>query len=194
MDKELTKDGKENEEIDALIEKLSSSAIEFRNATGNIIFNRLRRLFQSKEKQITSDTRLQEIFPENCTEGDWVELEKIGLKIPGLKRAKAYSHISVIYLIVALGSLFVFSILNLDLVFVVWGLPIFGFILTLTCCPILLFMLIFKRRHFPCETVDSLIDQIIAANWTDLITEDKKLFKDIVRQENEFGERTSAQQ
>jgi hypothetical protein len=55
-------------------------------------------------------------------------------------------------------------------------------------------MLAFKRRYFPCDTVDDLIDQIISVNWTDLITDDKKLFKDIVRQENEFGERASAQQ
>ena len=76
MDKELTKDDTGNEKIDSLIEKLSSSAIEFRNTTDDIIFKRLRRLFQSKEKQITRDTRLKEIFPDNCTEGDWEELKK----------------------------------------------------------------------------------------------------------------------
>ena len=194
MDRELTKDNKDNEEIDTLIEKLSSSAVEFRNTTGDIIFKRLRRLFQIKQKQITRDSRLKEIFPNNFNETDWDKLEKVGLKIPGLQRAKAYDYLSMTYLILALGSLFVFSILNLDLVFVVWGLPIFGIILTLTCCPILLFMLVFKRRHFPCDTVDELVDQIISVNWTDLITDDKKLFKEIVRQENEFGDRASAQQ
>jgi hypothetical protein len=193
VDRELIKDNKENEEIDSLIEKLSSSAIEYRNATGDIIFKRLRRLFRTKQKEITRDSRLKEIFSKNFTEWEWEKLEKIGLKIPGLQRAKAYNYLSLTYLIVALGSLFVFSILNLDLVFIVWGLPIFGIILILTCSPIPLFMLVFKRRNFPCDTVDELVDQIISVNWTDLITDDKKLFKEIVRQENEFGGRASAQ-
>jgi hypothetical protein len=186
-------DNKENEEIDLLIEKISSSAIEFRNTTSDIIFKRLRRLFQTKQKQITRDSRLKEIFPDNFNETDWEELEKIGLKIPGLQRAKTYDYLSVTYLIIAFGALFIFSILNFDLVFAVWGLPIFGFILTLTGSPILLFMLVFKRRYFPCDTVDDLIDRIISVNWTDLITDDKKLFKDIARQENEVGDRASTQ-
>lgn len=194
MDRELTEDKKEREEIDSLIEKLSSSATEFRNTTGDIIFKRLRRLFQTKQKQATRDSRLKDIFPVNFNEADWDELEKIGLRIPGLQRAKTFDYLSVTYVIVAFGTLLIFSILNLDFVFMVWGLPILGFIVTLTASPILLFMLLFKRRHFPCDTVDELVDQIISVNWTDLITDDKKLFKEIVRQENEFGDRASAQQ
>jgi hypothetical protein len=194
VDRELTEDNKEKEEIDSLIEKLSGSAIEFRNTTGDIIFKRLRRLFETKQKQITRDSRLEDIFPDNFNEADWDELEKIGLRIPGLQRAKKFDYLSVTYLIIAFGGLFIFSILNLDLVFIVWGLPIFGFIVTLTASPMLLFMLVFKRRHFPCDTVDDLVNQIISVNWTDLITDDKKMFKEIARQENEFGERASAQQ
>ena len=193
VDRELTEDNKAKEEIDSLIEKLSSSAIGFRNTAGDIIFKRLRRFFQTKQKQITRDSRLKEIFPDNFTETDWYELERVGLKIPGLHRAKAYDYLSVTYLIIAFGTLFIFSILNLDLVFAVWGLPILGFIITLTGSPVLLFMLVFKRRYFPCDTIEDLIDLIISVNWTDLITDDKKLFKDIVRQENEFGDRASAQ-
>ncbi len=194
MDKELTEDNKEKEEIDSMIEKLSSSAIEFRNTAGDIIFKRLRRLFQTKQKQVARDSRIKDIFPHNFNEADGEELEKIGLRIPGLRRAKTFDYLSVTYLIVAFGTLLIFSILNLDLVFIVWGLPILGFNATLTASPLLLFMLVFKRRHFPCDTLDELVDQIISANWTDLITDDKKLFKDIVRQENEFGDRASAQQ
>jgi len=194
VDRELTDDNKGKEEIDSMIEKLSSSAIEFRTTSGDIIFKRLRRLFQTKQKQVTRDSRLKDIFPDNFNETDWDELEKIGLRIPGLQRARAFDSLSVTYLIVAFGTLLIFSILNLDLVFMVWGLPILGFIATLTASPMLLFMLVFKRRYFPCDTVDELVDQIISVNWTDLITDDKKLFKDIVRQENEFGGRASAQQ
>jgi hypothetical protein len=194
VDKELTEDNKEKEEIDSMIEKLSNSAIEFRNTAGDIIFKRLSRLFQTKQKQVTRYSRIKDIFPDNFNEADWDELEKIGLRIPGLQRAKTFDYLSMTYLIVAFGTLLIFSILNLDLVFIVWGLPILGFIATLTVSPLLVFMLVFKRRHFPCDTVDELVDQIISVNWTDLITDDKKLFKDIVRQENEFGDRASAQQ
>lgn len=194
MDRKVTMDNNENKEIDSLIEKLSSSAMEFRNTTGDIIFKRLGRLFQSKEKQITRDSRLKDIFPENFNETDWNELGKIGFRIPGLQRAKTFDYLSTTYLIIAFGGLFIFLILNLDLIFIVWGLPIFGFILTLTGSPMLLFMLVFKRRHFPCDTVENLVDQIISVNWTDLVTDDKKMFKEIVRQENEFGGRASAQQ
>jgi hypothetical protein len=192
VDRELTDDNTEKEEIDLLMEKLSSSAIEFRNASGDIIFKRLRRLFQ--QKQVTRDSKLKDIFPNSFGEMDWYELEKIGLRIPGLRRAKTFDYLSVTYLIVAFATLLIFSIVNLDLVFIVWGLPILGFIVTLTASPILLFMLVFKKRHFPCGTVDELVDQIISVNWTDLIADDKKLFKEIVRQEKEFSDRAIAQQ
>lgn len=192
VDKELTNNNKETEEIDALIEKISGSSIEFRHTTGDIIFKRLGRFFQTKQKEITRDSRLKEMFSDNFNAMDWHELERIGLKIPGLQRAKMYNYLSIIYLIVSHGALFIFSILNLDLVFAVWGFPILGFIMTLTASPMLLFMLLFKRRYFPCDTIDDLIDQIISANWTDLMTDDKKLFKEIVRQENEFANRASA--
>lgn len=194
LDKELTEDNKEKVEIDSLIEKLSSSAIECRNTAGDIILKRLRRLFQTKQKQVTRDSRLKDIFPGNFSEADWDELEKIGLRIPGLQRAKTFDYLSLTYLIVAFGTLLIFSTLNLDLVFIGWGLPILGFIVTLTASPMLLLMLVFKRRHFPCDTVDELVDQIVSVNWRDLITDDKKLFKEIVRQESEFRDRASAQQ
>jgi hypothetical protein len=193
MDREPLKDNKQEIDIDLLIEKLSNSAIGFRNTTGDIIFKRLRRLFQAKQKQITRDSRLKEIFPESFNEADWKELEKIGLRIPELKRSKTFDYLSVTYLAGAFGSLLIFSILNLNLVFVVWGLPIFGFIMTLAASPMLLFLLVFKRQHFPCDTVQNLVDQIISANWTDLITDDKKLFKEILQQESEYEKRINLQ-
>jgi hypothetical protein len=62
MDIELTEDNKENKTIDSLIEKLSSSSIEFRNTIRDIIFKRLRRLFQTK--QITRDSKTKGSFFE----------------------------------------------------------------------------------------------------------------------------------
>ena|SRR5690606_35756101 len=119
MDRELNTDNKQNEEIDSLIEKLSGSAIEFRNTASAIIFKRLRRLLQTKQKQITRESRLKEIFSHNVSEEDWDELKIIGLKIPVLQRAKMFNYLLVIYLIVAFGVLFIFSILNWNLVFAV---------------------------------------------------------------------------
>jgi len=194
MESVSAKDNSASEELDSLMEKLSTSAIEFRRTTSNIIFERLRRLFQSMNKEISKDSKLKEIFPDNFTQADWDELQRIGLKIPGLRRTKVFDYLAVTYLIVALGSLLVFSILNLDLIFAVWGLPIFGFTIVLAGSPILLLTLVFKRRYFPSETIDKLVDQIVSVNWTDLLNDDKRMFKEIVRQENEFANRASAQE
>jgi hypothetical protein len=59
---------------------------------------------------------------------------------------------------------------------------------------LILFMMLFKRRHLPCDTIDDLIESIISANWTELLTDDKRLFKELVREEEDWRRRASAQQ
>jgi hypothetical protein len=42
------------------------------------------------------------------------------------------------------------------------------------------------------DNVDNLVDGIIAENWSSLLADDKKLFKEILEQELTKGKRTSA--
>lgn len=193
MDKELTEDEKEIQEVDSLIDKLAGSAIEFRKSIYDIIFNRVSRFFGKKNKVITSDTQLKELFRSNFTEADWEELHDVGLKIPGLQRAKLFDHLTWIYFAIAFVTLVTLTIKNIEVVFAVWGLPILGGIITLSISPLILFMMLFKRRHLPCDTIDDLVESIISANWTELLTDDKRLFKELVREE-EWRRRASAQQ
>jgi hypothetical protein len=180
--------------VRTLIDKLSSSAIEFRRSIYDIIFKRLSRFFAKKNKSITSDTQLKELFGTNFTEADWEELHDIGLKIPGLQRAKLFDHLTWIYFAIAFITLVTLTIKNIELVFAVWGLPILGGVITLAISPLILFMMLFKRRHLPCDTIDDLIESIISANWTELLTDDKRLFKELVREEEDWRRRASAQQ
>jgi hypothetical protein len=194
MDKELTENEKEIQEVDSLIDKLSGSAIEFRKSIYDIVFQRLSRFFRTKNKEIAKDTRLKDIFNSNFTEADWEELRNIGLRIPGLQRAKLFEHLTLTYFIAAFVTLVTLAIKNFELVFAVWGLPVLGIIITLTCSPLLLFMMIFKRRYLPCDTIDNLVESIISLNWTELLTDDKSLFKELVREEEDYRRRASAQQ
>jgi hypothetical protein len=182
---------KELEEIDRLIHKVWNSALEFRNAIREIIFIRLHRFFGKMNKEIKTDTDLKLLFKGDVTELEWEELKEIGLRIPGLERAKVFERISVVYGIAALIALMILAVKNLELLFVLWGLPIFGLFL-LALSPLVLLMMLFKRRHLPCDNVDQLIEMIISLNWTDLLTDDKRLFKMLIRQEEEWKKRASA--
>lgn len=189
MDRES--EAEAEDEINTLIEKLSSSGIEFRKTTSEIIFKRLSRQFAKEGQQITRESLLTNILPVGFNETHWDALEQIGFKIPGLRRSKVFYYLKTTYLVIAFCTLVILTITNFKLVFVVWGLPIFGMITMVIFSPVLVFMLLFKRRHLPCDTVGELIDQIISVNWTDLISNDKQMFKDLVRQEEELSKRVS---
>jgi len=161
MDKESTADQKE---IDSLIDKLSGSGIEFRKSIYEVIFNRLKRFFRTKNKTIKKDTQLKELFGSSFTEADWEELHDIGLKIPELQRSKVFNYLTWIYFVVVFITLVTLAFKNFELVFAVWGLPILGGIITLSVSPLILFMMLFKRRHLPCDNIDNLIENIISVN------------------------------
>jgi hypothetical protein len=198
MDRET--ETKEQQEIDTLIEKLSNSGVEFRKTIAVIILKRLYRLFQAKNKQITKDSYLRDLLSENFNETEWNDLEKIGLRIPGLRRSKVFDYVSTTYLISALVVLAILIIRNFKEAFAIGelfaasGLSFFGIIVMMACSPSIIFLMLFKRRHLPCETINDLIDLIISVNWTDLLSDDKQLFKDLIRQEEEWSRRARSQQ
>jgi hypothetical protein len=72
-----------------------------------------------------------------------------------------------------------------------WGLPLVGpfssfhFLLYYYYCCYL------KGKNIPVSTVGSLVDRIISENWSDLFADDKKLFKEILREELESRKRTN---
>lgn len=179
-------------EIDLLIKKVSNSTSDFRESVREIIFIRLHRFFERRNKQAKWDTELKLLLGDNVAESEWDELRELGLKIPMLERAKSFEKISIGYCIAALIVLVILTIRNLDLLFVVWGLPIFGGAILIVLSPLLLLMKFFKRRHLPSETIDEFIELIISANWTDLVADDKRLFKMLVREEEEWKKRISA--
>ena len=192
MENEIESQDKELGEIDLLIYKVSNSAFEFRNAIRHIILIRLHRFFHKRNKEIKTDTDLKLLFGSEVTELKWEELKEIGLRIPNLERSKVFGRISVVYCIAALVALAILAIKNLELIYVVWGLPIFGGVILIALTPLLLLTMLFKRRHFPCANIDQLIEMIISVNWADLLSDDKRLFKMLVREEEERQKRASA--
>jgi hypothetical protein len=179
-----------NKEVEKQIEEISSSAIEFRKSIDTIIFNRLKNFFKSEGKEISRESKIKVLLGKHFTAHDWYQLENIGLRIPNLKRHKAFTYVTAVYVVVSVITWTVFFLTNLDEVFAVWSLP-FGFIAivlsTLTISPILGFMAIFKKTRLPVDDIDKLVDRIIAENWFDLLTDDKRLFKEILRQELTSG-------
>jgi hypothetical protein len=173
-------------EIDLLIERISNSGIEFRRSIDEAIFKRLKRFFNKRNRQITRETRLEAIFTKQSLVKEWEELKEIGLIIPELERNRAYGYLTAIYFIVTFLALITVAFKNLDLVFVLWGLPVLGIIITLVGGPLILFMILFRKKYLPCTTVDELVDQIVSANWSNLMNDGKKLFKQIITEEEKM--------
>jgi len=184
-----------SKEIERQIEEISSSAIEFRKSIDRLIFRRLKDYFKTKGKKISRNSELKDLLGGQFTSRDWYELENIGLKIPKLRRHKAFKYMTAGYVLIAVITSTVTVLTNLDKIFVVWSLPlsiIASVMFTLTFSPILIFIAIFKKRFLPVCNVDDFVDGIIAENWSDLLTDNKRLFKELLRQELTSTKRASA--
>jgi hypothetical protein len=184
-----------DKETEKQIEEKSTSAIEFRQSIDGIVFGRLSDFFKVKGKHISRDSGLKDLLGKQFTTSDWYELEDIGLRIPKLRRHKAFSYVTTAYFLIAITIWIVIFFSNLANVSVLWSSSlglIASILFTLTFSPILLLMAIFKKRLLPVDNVDNLVDGIIAENWSNLLADDKKLFKEILEQELTKGKRASA--
>lgn len=186
MEQEQKNGNIEQEKIDLLIKEISNSAIEFRTSAYTAIFKRLQKFFARKNKNITRDTELIDILGTNFSQAEWKELNQIGLRMPELQRSKLFDKVTWIYLILAGLTFLVLAIKNYEFIFVLWGFPIIGIITTVIFSPIILFLFIFKRSHLPCDTIDELIEIIISINWTDLVSDEKKLLKEIIKKDGDY--------
>jgi hypothetical protein len=184
-----------DKEIERQIEEISSSAIEFRESIDRIIFGRLKDFFREKGKDISRASNLKDLFGKQFRPSDWYQLQDIGLTIPELRRHKAFGYVTTAYVLIAIITWIIIFSTNLDTISVVWTLPlgvIASVMLTVTFSPVLGFMAIFKKRLLPVNNVDNLVNGIIAENWSNLLTDDKRLFKEILEQELAEGKRASA--
>lgn len=175
-----------DKEIERQIDEISSSAMGFRNSIDGIIYERLKAFFKAKGRDMSRDSKLKDLFGGKSAHGDWYELEDIGLRIPDLKRHKAFNYVTTAYVLIVVVTWTVILLSNLEMVFIVWGLPVgmvasVSFMLTLS--PVIGIMAIFPKHVLPVDNIDKLVDGIIAENWTDLLAEDKRLFKEILQQE-----------
>lgn len=182
--------------VEQQIEEISSSAIEFRKAIDRIIFRRLQDFFKKKGNEISRVSKLKDLLGGQFTPADWYELEDIGLRMPSLKRPKAFLTMTVGYVLVAIVAWTAVLWTNLEFVIASWSFPLglIGgpvFMLT-TFGPVIGFSALFKKRLLPVDNVDNFIDGVIAENWSDLLTDDKKLFRQILEQDLTCGQRASA--
>lgn len=69
-----------------------SSAIEFRKSIEGIVFGGLTDLFKTKGKEISRNSNLQVLLGKEFTPSDGYEREDIGLRIPELRRYKAFGY------------------------------------------------------------------------------------------------------
>jgi hypothetical protein len=184
-----------DKEIERQIEEKSSSAIEFRKSIDGIIFGRLEDFFKAKGKEISRDSSLKDLLGKQFTPSDWYDLENIDFRIPELRRHKAFNYVAATYVLAAIITWTIGFFTNLETLFIVSSLPLgvvasVMFILTLS--PIVGLLAIFKKRLLPVDNIDKLVDGIIAENWSDLLTDDKTLFKEILEQELTIEKTTSA--
>ena len=184
-----------HKEIERQIEEKSSSAIEFRKSIDGIVFGRLKDFFKRKDKKISRDSSLKDLLGKQFAPSDWYDLESIDLRIPKLRRHKAFSYVTATYVLTAVITWTIVVLTNLETLFIVWSLPlgvVASVMFILTFSPILGFMALFKKRLLPVDNIDQLVDGIIAENWSDLLINDKRLFKEILQQELTGEKRASA--
>lgn len=178
-------------EIDKQIEEVASSAIEFRTTLDRIIFKKLRTFFQLKNKEISRESKLTSLFDKTVDRNQWYEMEVIGMRIPGLRRNRAHGYLTAIYLLTAILTWTIFLIKNAEVIIAPWGLPIVGILITVSFSPVVLLGLACKKSIIPVTTIEHLVDAIIKENWGNLLADDKRLFKEILKKELS-EERTSA--
>ena len=184
-----------DKEIERQIEEKSSSAIEFRKSIEGIVFRRLKDFFKTKGKDISRDSSLRELLGKRFVPADWYELKSIDLQIPELRRLKAFTYVTATYVLTALTTWTIVLLTNLETLFILSSLPlgvVASGLFVLTFSPILLFKAIFKKRLLPVDNINDLVDGIISENWSDLLTDDKRLFKEILAQELTRGKRANA--
>jgi hypothetical protein len=184
-----------DKEIERQIEEKSSSAIEFRKSIDGIVFGRLKYFFKTKGKEISRDSNLRDLLGKRFTPTDWYELEDIDFQIPALRRHKAFTYVTVAYILSAIAIWIIILLTNLETLFILSSLPLgvaASVLFILTFSPIIGFMAIFKKGLLPVKNIDDLVDGIIAENWSDLLMNDKRLFKQILEQELTSGKRASA--
>jgi hypothetical protein len=175
-----------DKEIEKQIVEISSSAIGFRNSIDRIAFVRLEAFFKTKGMEIARNSKLKDLLGRPCTPDDWYALEDVGLRIPELARHKAFNYVMAAYVLLVVGAWTFIFFTNLETVFVFWDLPVgimASVAFTLTLSPVIAITTMFKKRFFPVDDIGKLVDAIIAENWADLLADDKRFFKEILKQE-----------
>ncbi len=151
------------------------------------LYKRLETFFAKRNIKITRDTELKTILRALTIQSDWEELNNIGLTMPMLRMPKFLNYFVAFYLVCV--SLLVFTLMTkyFHFMVVLWDLPIIGIIITLTGIPISYFLFLFKKNRLPCDTIDELIEYIISIHWTDLIKDDNRLIKELLRHETSLN-------
>ena len=162
-----------------LIEAISKSSILYYSSLKQIILNEIREYFHDSSIMITDETK--KFFPRKGRKSQWIKFSDfLSFKTPGLRLTNLGITLIVSTVILVITVLFygLEEILHFKLSGLNIGLLLSGILFI----PIGLIGF-FCIKKLPGNTIMDLIDKIIAINTTDLLTDDKRNFKERLNDE-----------
>jgi hypothetical protein len=171
--------------IDDLVNHVASSMILFRKTLRCLVFRQIRTYFDSEALSLSDD--LRKYFPRRGRMREWTKFrEFLDLRVPRLRLTALATTLLVVVCVVFLGFYLwiVFAQTELLIHSLVSKVPLLSIIFPLTVLPVG-FIALVGRTRLPARTFDELVDEIISSNFADLLGDDKRMFKEIIRQELE---------
>lgn len=171
------------ESVAEIVHCVSSSNRLFRKTIKHLILRDIRLYFENET--ITPDDELKKFFPGKGIRTEWTRFSySLDLKVPGLRLTKfaivlliifALSTVTfMLWLIFAQTALFIHALVT--------KIPLIPMILMIAC---MLLALIAWLGHtaLPAKTIEELTDKIISENLSDLLTDDRKKYKEMILNE-----------
>jgi hypothetical protein len=171
------------ESIDKLVLYVSSSNRLFRKTIKHLILRDIKLYFDNDSIGLNDD--LKGLFPRKGRKTEWIKFSYyFDLKVPELKLTK-FSIILITILAISVVTLIlwlVFGQTELLIHSIATKVPLIPIVL-MTAILQLGLIGMFGQTDLPAKTIGELADEIISKNLSDLLTDDKKKYKEIIARE-----------
>ena len=171
--------------IDEIVNIVSSSHRLFRKSLEYIILRDIRLFFQNEKIELAD--KLEIYFPRKGRRAKWVEFSYyFDLTVPALKLTTFSIFLIILVVLATIAAILwiIFGETELYVHSVLSNVPLIP-VIVMSVLVSLGLIATWGHDALPARTIEELVDKIISRNLSDLLTEDKILFKELVLRELE---------
>lgn len=169
--------------VDDIIQYVSSSNRLFRKTIKHILLKDIQAYFDNETIKPSDD--LTKLFPRKSRRTEWIKFSYyLDFKVPSLKLT-LISIILMTIIVLGVGLIILWLVFGQTELFIHSALSKMSLIPVILMTAIIPFGLIASvgETVLPAKTVDELLDQIISKNLSDLLTDDKLRYKEMILNE-----------